>query len=117
MTTPNWQHILTTTDLSPFASKAVAYAHGLAEKFGAELHVLHVVDSADKAAAQHAVAGTYDPAEIAEPQTAWLGELLGETGTIRRVEAVQIGKDVAEKIVQYAEKHDIDLIVLASHGR
>jgi nucleotide-binding universal stress UspA family protein len=30
---------------------------------------------------------------------------------------VVIGKNTAEKIAQYAQKHNIDLIVIASHGR
>jgi len=37
------ERILVPTDLSAFATRAVEYAHGLAEKRHAELRVLHVV--------------------------------------------------------------------------
>jgi nucleotide-binding universal stress UspA family protein len=117
MLNPNWQRILTATDLSPFAETAVKYAHGLAEKFGAELHVMHVVEDSTEAARLMGTTGTYDPAEKDNPATAWLGNLLGESGSIRRTEVVQIGKDVAAKIVRYAGTQGIDVIVMATHGR
>ena len=113
METTKWRRILAATDFSPLGNRAVTEGHVLAETFGAELHVLHVVDSAD-GAATHGVSGIVDPAD---GETGWLGELLGETGNLRRVDAVQIGKDVADKIVNYAQRHEIDLIVVASHGR
>jgi len=113
----NWERILATTDFSPFADTAVQYAHALAERSGAELHVLHVTDDSSKAIAEHGVAGTFDPSNLPDERQEWLGKLLGETGTVRRVEAVQVGKDVAEKIVHYAQAKKIDLIVMATHGR
>jgi nucleotide-binding universal stress UspA family protein len=42
--------------------------------------------------------------------------MFGETG-IRRVDAIQVGPDVGEKIVEYARTNQIDLIVMATHGR
>jgi nucleotide-binding universal stress UspA family protein len=117
MLNPNWQRILTATDLSPFAEAAVQYAHGLAEKFGAELHVLHVVEDSTEAARLMGTTGTYDPADRDNPANVWLGKLLGESGSIRRTEAVQIGTDVADKIVKYAGVHAIDVLVMATHGR
>ena len=38
-----WDRILVATDFSSFSKAAVNHAHQLAEKFAAELHVLHVV--------------------------------------------------------------------------
>jgi nucleotide-binding universal stress UspA family protein len=58
-----------------------------------------------------------DPAAPPDEQTQWLAGLLGERGSIRRVEAVRVGSDVARAIVQYAVKQSIDLIVMATHGR
>jgi universal stress protein A len=112
-----WQRILATTDFSKFANQAVDYAHVIAETCGAELHVMHVTNDISEAVAQHGVSGTFDPADGADDRTEWLGRLLGETGTLRRVEVVEVGKDVAEKIVQYAKAKKIDLIVMATHGR
>ena len=116
MSAVQWKRILATTDFSPFSNKAVSYAHDLAEQTGAELHVLHVVPNSSQAAAQHGATGTYDPSDTDE-LTTWLGTLLGETGTIRRVESIQIGHNTPEKIAHYAQAKEIDLIVMASHGR
>jgi len=117
MDTMKWQRILAATDFSAFGNRAVAEAHALAEKFGAELHVLHVVDNVDAVAEQNGATGTLEPGDETEGPKAWLAELLGESGTLSRVDAVQFGKNVAKTIVRYASAKDIDLIVLGSHGR
>jgi nucleotide-binding universal stress UspA family protein len=108
--------ILAPTDRSAFSEKAVAYARNLAKQFGAELHVLRVVADEDKALAEYAVTGIVDP-ERGDDQGRWLAELVGETGDVRRVEAVQVGTNVPDAIVRYARHNAIDLIVLATHGR
>jgi nucleotide-binding universal stress UspA family protein len=117
MSTVSWERILAATDFSPLATKAVDYAHALAERFGAELHVLYVTGDISEAVAQHGTSGIFDPSEAADERTEWLAQLLGETGKVRRVEAVRVGKDVAEQITKYAQAQDIDLIVMATHGR
>jgi nucleotide-binding universal stress UspA family protein len=108
--------ILAPTDRSAFSEKAVVYARNLAKQFAAELHVLRVVADEDKALAEYATTGIVDPGR-GDDQARWLGELVGETGDVRRVEAVQVGTNVPEAIVRYARHNDIDLIVLATHGR
>ena len=117
MSSVNWQRILASTDFSPFGNKAVNCAHELAEKFGAELHVVTVADSADVAARQGGATGMLDPADASDERWKWLAELHGEKGTVKRFDAVLIGKNIAEKLAHYAKKHKIDLIVIASHGR
>jgi len=117
MNTTKWERILAATDFSPFGNRAVAEAHALAEKFGAELHVLHVVDNVDDMAEKNGATGTLEPDEVADGPKAWLAELLGEPGTVRRVDAVLYGKNVAKTIARYATAKKIDLIVVASHGR
>jgi nucleotide-binding universal stress UspA family protein len=116
MAIPRLERILAPTDLSPFAERAVAYAHGLAEKFGAELHVLHVAADLTEAAKLHGATGVVEPAGQ-DDYDRWLAGLLGEAGNVRRVEAVRIGGDVADTIDRYAREQAIDLIVLATHGR
>jgi nucleotide-binding universal stress UspA family protein len=111
-----WNRILATTDFSPFAQRAVSYAHRLAEEHGAELHVLHVVASISAMVGEHGTSGTLDPKDE-DDGSKWLAELLGEAGGIRRVEAVRVGQDVPQTIVQYAKNHAIDLIIMATHGR
>ena len=111
-----WNRILAPTDLSPIAERAVRYAHVLAETLGSELHVLHVARDASELSAYGPATGIVDPENLSDDYHRWLATLLGERGTIRRVEAVRIGSDVAETIRQYAEKQEIDLVVMATHG-
>jgi nucleotide-binding universal stress UspA family protein len=117
MKTVTWSRILATTDFSPLANRAVDYAHALAEKFGAELHVLHVAADASRGLAEQGLSAILDPAEGEDERSEWLQRLLGESSTVRRVEAVQIGTDIADKIVHYARAKAIDLVVMATHGR
>jgi nucleotide-binding universal stress UspA family protein len=112
-----WQRILVATDLSELADHAVHYAHRLAEGVNAELHVLYVARSVEEMVQHLPVTGVMDPAAPPDDQTEWLAGLLGERGSIRRVEAVRVGSDVPRAIVQYAVKQSIDLIVMATHGR
>jgi len=112
-----WERVLVTTDFSRFANQAIGYAHSLAEKFNAELHVLHVVPSVSAAVAEFGATGVFDHNSSEDARSKWLAEVLGECGTIRRVEAVCFGTDAAAVIADYASKHEIDLIVIATHGR
>ena len=109
--------ILAPTDRSAFSEKAVNYARNLAKQFGAELHVVRVVGDEDKALAQMAVTGVIDASQPQSDYSRWVAELVGEAGDVRRVEAVQISKDIPDAIVRYAKHNDIDLIVMATHGR
>jgi nucleotide-binding universal stress UspA family protein len=112
-----WNRILAPTDLSPIAERAVRYAHTLAGKLGAELHVLHVVPDVAHLAPLVPVTGVVDPENLSDDYHRWLATLVGEPGTVRRVEAVRVGADVAETIRKYAELQEVDLIVMATHGR
>jgi nucleotide-binding universal stress UspA family protein len=117
MTPLRLDKILAPTDLSPRAEAAVQYAHALAERFGAELHVLHVTADLTEMARLHGATGVIDTSATADDYDQWLAGLLGEAGPVRRVEAVRINADVAGTIGRYAQAEAIDLIVMATHGR
>ncbi len=114
-----WSKILVPTDFSPFAKTAVDYAHKIAEAQQAELHVLHVTDDSRTLIKEHGLTGVFDPNEANDDtrNRDWLTSLLGEPGTVRRVDVVRLSENVAETIVDYAAKNEIDLIVIATHGR
>src|SRR5262245_15415259 len=105
----SWRRILAPTDLSRASKAAVEYAHALAETAKADLHVLHVVKTADDLARELGVAAVIDPGSRDEFDQ-YLSKLLGESGTVRRVEAVRRGSDPAEAIAKYVRDEDIDLI-------
>ena len=112
-----WQRILAPTDRSAFSENAVAYARALAKHFGAELHVLRVLDDEEKALSEYAVTGVMDPEQQPDDYSRWMAELVGEHGDVKRIESVRVATDVPEAIVRYATQNDIDLIVMATHGR
>jgi universal stress protein A len=117
MMTVNWQRILAATDFSPCGNEAVNHAHALAEQFGAELHVLHITRDSSEFAANFAATGTLEPGDKENESDDWLAKILGETGAICRIERMHVGRDVAHGIADYARKTNIDLIVMATHGR
>lgn len=111
--------ILFPTDFSPSAQQAQNYACSLAEKFSAELHALHVVP---------------DPLPVPGPEGSWIlpdtsvprlaheAELelairmeAALTGDLVVVRSVHVGQPV-QAIIDYAKEHEIDLIVIGTHG-
>jgi nucleotide-binding universal stress UspA family protein len=117
MSAVKWQRILVATDLSAEANGAVECAHTLAERFGAELHVLHVARNPGDAAAMYGATGAFEAGDVADQSQDWLRTVLGETGSVRRIESIQFGNDVVKKIKHYVRAQKIDLIVMATHGR
>lgn len=112
--------ILLPTDFSEYSKAGMTYACELAEKFGSELHLLHVLEihpvttpdfgmglalpryvTESKAAAEQLLTKAVDPKWAA-----------GKTV----VHALAEGSPKAE-IPKYARSRDIDLIVLSTHGR
>jgi nucleotide-binding universal stress UspA family protein len=120
-----YERILIPTDGSPTAEVAVEQALDLADKYDAELHALYVVDTdameislgteqIDRIRSGHFGEMT-EIRERAEGATAHVAERARERG-IDVVEDVSAGRPHTA-IANYAEDHDVDLIVMGSHGR
>jgi nucleotide-binding universal stress UspA family protein len=114
------RRILFPTDFSESADHAWMFALQFAQDFGADVHVLHVVAPPPRLTEAYSI--NFDPAKFAAVLTAE-----AETSLDRLVEGakarhltfhreVRIGVDFHE-ILDYARKHQIDLIVMATHGR
>ena len=111
--------ILLPTDFSEASKRSAQYAMGLSEKFGAELHVLHVLQDLVALVPEPGLAfpppGDYmleltrsaEQALADMPQAGWSG---------RVVRATRQGPPFVE-IIRYARENDVDLIVLGTHGR
>ncbi|MEN8143422.1 MAG: universal stress protein [Gemmatimonadota bacterium] len=108
----NIQRILCPTDLSACAQHALPVATRFAQLHGADLHLLHVqvlhsehyLERRDPYPGEKAARLAL---EEAVPEIAW-GEVYHET-----VQGVSAG----QAILGYAEEHDVDMIVMGSHGR
>jgi universal stress protein A len=114
------QRILFPTDFSAASSAALKYACELAAKYDAELHLLHTLESHLATTPDFAL-GLDLPKYVAESRTAAeksLADVLDPDWSQGRtvVRALVDGSPKVE-IAPYARQHQIDMIVLATHGR
>jgi nucleotide-binding universal stress UspA family protein len=120
-----YERILIPTDGSDVAESAVAHALDLAEQYDAEVHALYVVDIDSV----HLSLGTEQVDRLKQGRFGEMGELkekadeatgaVAERGAERGVDVVEhvSGGRPHKVIADYAEDHDMDLIVMGSHGR
>ena len=115
MTTP--KNILAPVDFSESSDRALAYAQTLAEAFGARIHVLHVIPDLHSQAwsidATGMSLGSVTESWESEAQKRLDGLTLGEAAGER---VTKVGQPYME-IIRYAKAHDVDLIVMGTHGR
>lgn len=114
--------ILFPTDFSRCADQALAHAVFLAEKYEAELHVLHVVtifkDQSD--IVSNEIADTEKTIrnleEIAEKQ---LNKVVDSKGSddMTLITTTKRSISAAPAIMEYSTENNIDLIVMGTHGR
>ncbi len=114
------KRILLPTDFSSYAATATKYACEMATRFDAELHLLHTLE-VHLASPPGFAMGLTLPQYIQESRAAAeksLTSVLDPQWAVGRkvVHAVVEGSPKVE-IVRYARTQQIDLIVLATHGR
>jgi nucleotide-binding universal stress UspA family protein len=102
--------ILVPTDFSRSSDAALAHARGFASRTGASLHLLHVADNTFLRTV-HADPRNYEAAALWQLQEQFPD---GDAGAILVVERSEAP---ADEIARYARIHNIDLIVMGTHGR
>ena len=116
------KRILWPTDLSGSAEKALDYVTSLSEKYGSEVHVLYVIE---QLALHEPWYGEFDKTHVEKIQD-WeqktakkrLDEICENflKGCPLYVKHTAVG-DPAQEILGFIEKENVDLVVMASHGR
>jgi nucleotide-binding universal stress UspA family protein len=114
------RHILAPTDFSEGSIRALEYALGLAQTYGAKLTLLHVVELpsylVDGHAPAHMSTALHD--EMQRQAQRELAHLLPETRDAQVAIARQVVMGVPyQKILETAAAEKIDCIVMATHGR
>jgi nucleotide-binding universal stress UspA family protein len=113
--------ILVPTDFSKYSENAVKYAAAFAEKFGAELHILHVVQDMAVFIPEAVLVTPMMTPPIDQFKAAAQAALekvikdLNLSGLKVQTEIAQ-GVPFAE-IIRTARDKDVDLIVMGTHGR
>lgn len=116
-----FKNILLPTDFSANAKSARDYACEFAEQFHAKLHVLNVVQDAALMLPETGMFLTLplpSVKEIAEAAESALRTVLDPAWAARNDVTLQVavGTPFLE-ITRYAEEHQVDLIVMGTHGR
>ncbi len=110
-----YRTILVPTDGSEAAESAVSQAYEIAERFGATVHVLFVVDVDVNTPLSLSTEPVVESVrESGEELTSEIAEEAPEG--VETVTVVEEG-DPHERILEYAGAHDVDLIAMGTHGR
>lgn len=113
--------ILVPTDGSLTAQRAVEHATKRAQKDGADLHALRVVDQGSPGPVNITQWSRWD--EVAEELHDQAREDLAkalepaEEAGIAVHKAVLDHEGVADGILSYADEHDVDVVMMGTHGR
>jgi nucleotide-binding universal stress UspA family protein len=110
------KRILVPIDFSETSSTALRYGVELARRFTARLYLLHVPEHPGEAAEAEYPIGLFETMQNAAYDR--LRHLLTdeEARELRPECAMRLGTP-ADEIVRYAHDHDVDLIVMGTHGR
>jgi nucleotide-binding universal stress UspA family protein len=116
---PKVKRILAPTDFSELSKRGIRYALEMARDTGAEVILYHVIDLGDEHPDIHAPFGPYH--DMREDNRRVLDKFLSE-GFADCIDLVEVRQVVEfgrsfKNIVDMADQENVDMIVMATHGR
>ena len=116
------KRILVPTDFSEFSNRALSHAIDVATRFGAQIYLLHVIEEWQYCAVDYCF--PKDVAQECKLQSRMSAidrlkeeaRLIGESQGIEIIQDVKVGTPY-ETILNVQKEKEIDLIVIASHGK
>jgi nucleotide-binding universal stress UspA family protein len=110
-----YDHILVPTDGSDGTRGAVAHAVDIATAYDATLHTIYVVET--DLGLDFSVPGTLDALEDAGENA--IADVIqqAEAGDVDAIEGVVAQGVPHRAVLDYVDDHDIDLVVMGTHGR
>jgi nucleotide-binding universal stress UspA family protein len=107
------KNVLVPTDFGEASEAALSYGRALARTFGANLHLLHVMDNVFLRPI------AVDPVTLRLAAHKRLHDRLNEADreSLRARAVLEVSDEPAKEIVDYAKSANIDLIVMGTHGR
>jgi ubiquinone biosynthesis protein len=106
------RRVMVATDRSETAERAVRWAAALAERYGAELHIVQVVVPENPAATEYGQAEATRAGAAAKELAEYAHRIAGPRGHAR----VVMDDDPARAIVTAAEEADVDTLVVGNAG-
>jgi nucleotide-binding universal stress UspA family protein len=111
-----YENVLVPTDGSPSTDHAVRHALDLAQRYGARLHALYVVDTAAVASLETGSEVVLDSLhEEGERAVERVATAAADAGV--EAETHVVTGPPARRIVSFADDEGMDLVVMATHGR
>ncbi|WP_115865019.1 universal stress protein [Halorussus litoreus] len=110
-----YENILVPSDGSRGADRAFEQALDLADTYDAQLHLLHVIDVSGDAGEFRPVTVVEELRERGEELTGDLAERAADVGVEARSDVI---RGLPHRtILDYVDDHDVDLVVMGTHGR
>jgi nucleotide-binding universal stress UspA family protein len=111
------RRILVPVDFSDASQIAVRHAAELADTYDAQIDLLHVVEQVAYPSAYGVDPGYLSPQEILPRVEATLGDVAREEIGFDRVQVSAMVGYAPLTILDYVDENDVDLVVIATHGR
>ena len=109
--------ILVPTDFSKHSGKAMLYGAELAAKFGAELHLLHAIETTPMMYGEGAYLPPESEADMEASAVKQLDDLQVDAASGLKIVRKAKHEHPFVETVRYAKENHIGLIVLGTHGR